>query len=290
VAAKSLHLLAQKFNIEAVITKPRPVHHRGSVPVLEVAGELSIPVLTVASGKDLNSLMSTKPVKSQLAVLIDFGIIVSKPVIDYFPLGIINSHFSVLPDLRGADPITFAILSGQKKTGVSLMMLVEAMDEGPLIAYSEFVLPPSITTPELTSELILISDSLLNTELPRVFNGQARALPQSVTGRAISYSRRLVKQDGELDWSRPAEQLERQIRAYLGWPGSHMLLAGKDVTITAAHIVPEAGKPGTVQFNKRELIVYASQDALAIDRLKPAGKKEMSAQAFFSGYGKDLAL
>ena len=134
VAASALRLLVKGFDIEAIITKPRPAHHRGEVPILAAAQELSLPIFTAANKQELDELFSTNPVSSRLAVLIDFGIIVSQKIIDYFPLGIINSHFSLLPQWRGADPITFAILSGQARTGVSLMLLVEAMDEGPLLA------------------------------------------------------------------------------------------------------------------------------------------------------------
>src|SRR5690349_4191168 len=121
VAAESLRLLAQSFTIEAVITKPRPAHHKGSVPVLELAEKLQIPVRTASTKSELDALFDSRPVKSRVAILIDFGIIVSQQVIDYFEYGIINSHFSLLPEWRGADPITFSILSGQPRTGISLM-------------------------------------------------------------------------------------------------------------------------------------------------------------------------
>lgn len=288
VAAASLKLLAKKFEIEAIITKPRPPHHKGQTPVLDAAAELDIPTFTASNKQELDTLFKTKPVSSRLAVLIDFGIIVSKQIIDYFPLGIINSHFSVLPDLKGADPITFAILSGQDKTGVSLMMLVEAMDEGPLIGYGEFDLPSDITEPELTQELIFLSDALLTHELPHVLSGKARGAPQSITKRTPSLSRRLTKDDGKLDWSKPAAQLEREIRAFISWPTSRTLLGSKEVTITKAHVIEGSGKLGTLNFDKNELSIQTSDGRLAIDMLKPAGKTEMTIAAFLAGYQKQL--
>src|SRR5678815_2818348 len=98
VAAKSLELLAKDFSIEAVITKPRPAHHRGEVPVLDLAAKLQLPIHTVTNKKTLDELIKTNPFSSDIAVLIDFGIIVSQDAIDYFPLGIVNSHFSLLPE------------------------------------------------------------------------------------------------------------------------------------------------------------------------------------------------
>jgi methionyl-tRNA formyltransferase len=283
VAAKSLELLAQDFDIEAVVTKPKPAHHKGAFPVIDIAEKLKLPTFTVEDKKSLGELVATKPFKSPLGILIDFGIIVSQDVIDYFPRGIINSHFSVLPEWRGADPITFAVLSGQKSTGVSLMLLVEAMDEGPLIAYGEYALPPGITTPELTKHLIHFSHELLKREVPRYMAG-ARPSTQDVTNRKASYSRKLTKADGIIDWKKPADQIEREVRAFLGWPGSRTTLAGKDVLITQAHVVSTKGKPGSTAVINKELIVYCAEDALVIDKLKPAGKSEMDAQAFVAGH------
>jgi methionyl-tRNA formyltransferase len=288
VAAKSLELLAENFTIEAVITKPRPAHHRGSVPVLQTAEKLNLPILTASSKKDLDVLFMKKPVKSQLAVLIDFGIIVSQEVIDYFPLGILNSHFSILPDLRGADPITFAVLSGQKETGVSLMMLVPAMDEGPLVGYESYTLPEDIITPELTDELILLSDSLLKRHLPSVFSGEAVAQSQEVTGKTVSYSQKLEKSDREIDWHKSASQIEREVRAYIGWPGSKTILGDLEVIITKAHVTKENSRPGEIQFDKKVLSVGCGKKSLAIERLKPAGKKDMDIAAFIAGYGQRL--
>lgn len=287
VAAKSLRLLAEDFEIEAVITKPRPPHHRGEVPVLAAAEELGLPVHTAANKRGLDELFAEQPVKSKLGVLIDFGIIVSQKVIDYFPIGIINSHFSILPEWRGADPITFAILSGQKQTGVSLMQLVEAMDEGPLLAYGEYDLPPDITTPELTDHLINFSNLLLGRTLPAYLADKKPGEPQTVTGRDVSYSRKLTKDDSKLDFSKPAEQLEREVRAFLEWPRSRTKMGDTEVVVTAAHAVQGRGEPGKVWTEGKQLGLYTSDGILVIDRLIPSGKKEMPAQAFLAGYQID---
>lgn len=284
VAAKSLRLLAQEFTIEAVVTKPRPPHHKGDVPVLSVAEELSLPVKTATNKRELDELVEQRPFRSRIGVLIDFGIIVSQKAIDYFPLGIVNSHFSVLPEWRGADPITFAILSGQKQTGVSLMLLVEAMDEGPLIGYGEYDLPPHVTTPELTEHLINLSYALLKHNVPRYIAGEYKGAPQTITGREVSYSRKLTKEDGILDWSKPAAQLEREIRAFVEWPKSRGKLGGIEAIITKAHVIDQSGPAGNVTILDRQPAVYCGEQALVIDYLKPSGKKEMTGEAFLAGY------
>jgi methionyl-tRNA formyltransferase len=256
-----------------------------------MAEELGLPITTASNGKELDAIFNNgKPFKSRCAVLIDFGIIVSQNVIDYFPLGIINSHFSILPEWRGADPITFAVLSGQKMTGVSLMYLVAAMDEGPLLGYGEQPITPETTTPTLTHQLIMLSDALLQHDLPRVFASETKGgAPQDITGREVSYSRRLTKEDGILDWHKPAAVLEREIRAFAGWPQSRTTLNGLDVIITKAHVIGLSGKPGEHAIIEKQLVIYAGTQALAVDRIKPAGKKEMTGEGFLAGYTQFLS-
>jgi methionyl-tRNA formyltransferase len=284
VAAESLRLLLEHQEVEAVITKPRPPHHRGPVPVLELAEELNLPIYTVENRKDLNLLFEEARFESRLGILIDFGIIISQDVINYFPMGIINSHFSVLPQWRGADPITFSILSGQEHTGVSIMLLTAGMDEGPLLGYGEYDLPADVTTPGLTEDLISLSDALLQHDVPRYMAGESHGVPQDITGREVSYSRKLTKEDGILDFSKPATVLEREIRAFIEWPKSRATLGDIDVVVTKTHVIQESGKPGTVAIINKQPVVYCGENALALDTLKPAGKKEMTGQAFLAGY------
>lgn len=288
VAAESLRLLAEVFSVEAVVTKPKAPHHKGPVPVIELAESLNLPVYTATNKRTLNELFSTRPVKSKLGVLIDFGIIVDQPVIDYFSLGIINSHFSLLPEWRGADPISFSILSGQRQTGVSLMLLTKGMDEGPLLAQAPFDIVPETTTPSLTADLIELSHRCLERILPLWFQGQIIAQPQeSVTmaeSAAPTYSRKLTKEDGVVDWSKSAEQIEREIRAFIEWPKSKAHFGDLEVTITKAQVTNLSGEAGTRAILERRPVVFCGKNALILDRIKPAGKKEMTGEAFLAGY------
>lgn len=282
VAAKCLTLLSEAFSIEAVVTKPstKQEMHDASPQARQYV---------VASKSELDALVASKPFNSRLGVLIDFGIIVSQDVIDYFPLGIINSHFSLLPEWRGADPITFSILSGQEKTGVTLMLLVEAMDEGPVLAFGEQQIKPNATTPILTEQLIVLSDSLLKGSLNKYISGEIKTASQNtvskIHGRTVSYSRKLTKEDGIIDWAKPAVQIEREIRAFTGWPRSKTTLGGKTVVVTEAHTTAVEGRPGhAFTTENKEPAVHCGQGSLVIDRLIPAGKKEMTGQAFLAGH------
>ena len=291
VAAQSLELLAQDFTIEAVVTKPQPAHHKEPFPVLELAKKLKLPLLTPGSKAELSELFKTKPVTSRLGIVIDYGFIINQDVIDYFPLGIINSHFSLLPEWRGADPISFSILSGQKQTGVSLMVITSGMDEGPLLSQGVLNIPEDATTPSLTDGLTRLSHSLLRDILPKYVSGEIMARTQTEIAKMMgtsttpTYSRKLTKQDGQIIWTKPAEQIEREIRAFIDWPKSRTTIASKDVVITKARGLNEGGIPGAVEVQGKHLFVYCGQDALLIETLKPAGKNEMTAAAFLAGYG-----
>lgn len=297
VAARSLELLVNKFAIEAVVTKPRPAHHKGEVPVLTLANKLGLPVITADSKQSLSQALSEQHFVSAVAVLIDFGIIVGQDVIDVFPLGIINSHFSLLPEWRGADPIAFSLLSGQKETGVSLMLLVRAMDEGPLLAQAPVTIETTDTIATLTESLIEVSYHALAQVLPEYLKGTVSPAPQESVTMASSptpsYSRKLTKADALLDFSKPAAVLEREIRAFIEWPKSKTLLAGVDVIITKTHVAENIEAPNrkigeAVVLENKQLGVVTSNGILVIDELKPAGKKAMTSEAFLNGYGQNL--
>jgi methionyl-tRNA formyltransferase len=292
VATQSLELLLEWCDIEAVITKPQPAHHKAEFPVIALAKSHDLPLHFTSNRRELDELISTRPFNSRVGVLIDFGIIVSQLTIDSFELGIVNSHFSLLPELRGADPITFSILSGQQETGVSLMLLVEAMDEGPLLAQATYKLPAGMTTPELTNDLIDLSDQALRQVLALYLEGNAMSAPQEQVclpgHEQPTYSRKLSKEDGILDFNKPAVQLEREIRAFIEWPKSRTTLASKDVVITKAHVIADntpGKKPGDTDTTAEPgaIIIETSNGRLAVDMLKPAGKAEMPAKAFLAG-------
>jgi methionyl-tRNA formyltransferase len=282
VAAESLKLLEEHFDIEAIITKPTTLDEM-------TASCHNSRIYTVSSKSELNELILSEQFSSQVAVLIDFGIIVSQKVIDSFKYGIINSHFSLLPEWRGADPITFSILSGQEKTGVSLMLIDSGMDTGKIIAQKSLRLDAAVNTTQLTSELIKLSADMLTEFLPKYLNGEAKPRNQPHPDRA-TYSRKLTKTDGILDFKKPAEVLEREVRAFIEWPKSRTQLAGKDVVILEASVDSKSsGKIGSVFITEDKKIgVQTSKGALIIEILKPAGKNVMSANAFLAGYGSSL--
>lgn len=278
VAAATLNDLLKTFEIEAIITKPRAEHHHGSVPVLEFAEQHKIKTFVPANKHELSELFRQESFKSPVGLVVDYGIIIEKSVIDYFQNGIVNSHFSLLPEWRGADPITFSILSGQAETGVSLMLINEKLDEGDLLAQEKLAIKPTTTTPQLTDKLIDLSNQMIIKYLPRYLSGGIN--PYSQPGQTPTYSRVLKKADGEMDINKSAIQLEREVRAYAGWPKSRVKLFDRyEVVVTKARVV-KSPQDGAL------VIACADNSYLEIAELiAPSGRK-MDGAAFLHGYKK----
>ncbi|HET9411926.1 MAG TPA: methionyl-tRNA formyltransferase [Candidatus Saccharimonadales bacterium] len=279
VAAATLQgLLDAGLKFEAIITKPRAEGHRGSVPVLELAAAHNLQVFTPTRKTELSQLFAEHKFKSQVGLVVDYGIIIAKDVIDSFPKGIINSHFSLLPEWRGADPITFSILSGQATTGVSLMLINERLDEGDLLSQQTLSLKPDITTPELTQQLITISNSMIIRDLPKYLSGDIIPYPQP-TQPSPTYSRKLTKEDSKLDLTKPADQLEREVRAFIGWPKSKITVFGHPIIVTQAKVADG--------LHDNALVLPASNNTfLEITQLIAPSGRTMDGQAFLRGYKK----
>ena len=162
------------------------------------------------------------------------------------------------------------------------MRLTAGMDEGPIYKQKSIHLTGNESKQELTERLQQLGGELLTEVLPAIASGQLKPRSQPHTDRA-TYSRKLTKDDGIIDWTKDAEQLEREIRAYAEWPKSRTKLGGTEVIITKAHAMPKDGKTGQVEIFNQQITVYCGDGCLCIDRLKPAGKNEMSAQAFLAG-------
>lgn len=287
VAARSLDFLVKNFDVEAVITKASPKHHRGDAPVEDLAKEKNKPILFANSKSELEEVVLNTTFKSKLGVVIDYGVLASEKTIGAFPLGIINSHFSLLPQWRGADPITYSLLSGQQKTGVSLMVIEPALDTGKLITQKSLVIEKDDTGVSLTEKLIDLSNKLLADHLPRYVSGEIKPRSQPHPSRA-TYSKKLKKSDGNIDWNKSAEVIEREIRAYSEWPRSRTKIGEVDCIITKAQLIEENGEPGQYTTDDGKLIIHTTNNSLLIERLQPSGKKNMSAEEFLRGYSNKI--
>ena len=254
--------------------------------IQELAEAHSIPVLLPHKPSEIAEQLVTY--KAEVAVLVAYGKIVPQSVIDIFPKGIINIHPSLLPLHRGPTPLESVILNGETVTGVSVMSLAKEMDAGPVYKQSTITLSGEETKQELADTLLALGSEMVIGLLPGIIDGSVTASPQDDS--QATYDSLINKEAGIIDWTKPAEILNREIRAFSGWPQSRTTFAGKDIIITETHVSPSqspGSKPGDIDIIEeiKEFGVVTGSGTLWIDELKPAGKKEMPAKAFLAGYG-----
>jgi len=247
--------------------------------VAEVANRHNIPLLL--PDRPLEVISQLKSFEAVAGVLAAYGKIVPQTVIDVFPHGILNIHPSLLPKYRGPTPIEQAMLDGATETGVTIMQLAKRMDAGPLYAQSVVPLTGNETKATLTQRLIATGMELLLGCLPRVINNELTPEPQNET--AATYCQLINKRDGVLDWQKPAIQLEREVRAYLGWPGSRTTLFEQELTVLAAEVSAETHPAGSTHKTTAGVIVGCGKQSLLITKLRPSGRSSMSAVDFLRG-------
>lgn len=268
-------LIKAGFNIVAVITKPDKPGGRGQkliVPaVKETAEKHGIKVFQPLKFKDIREELTE--VKPDAGVVVAYGKIIPQSIIDLFPKGLINTHASLLPKYRGPAPIEAAILAGDKETGITLMQIDAGMDTGPTYVMDKVNIE-SKSRPEVYGLMSQLGADMLVRHLPDILSGTLKPKPQDDS--LASVISMISKEDGLLDLSKPAEEVERHIRAYLGWPGSKTKIGDIEVAITAVHI----GEP-----EPKDLAIKCGDGKdLIIDSLKPAGKKEMTGRAYRAGH------
>lgn len=279
-------LLDADYEIVAVVahhTESKSSRNVRELEVAEVAKKAGIPVLT--PNKPIEIINELRDLKADIGVLVAYGKIVPQEVIDIFPKGIVNIHPSLLPKYRGSTPVEQVILDGAHETGVSIMQLVKEMDAGPIYVQEKLALNGRETKKELTDDLLATSKKLLLANLPTIIDGVLK--PNNQKDSDATFCKQIEKTDGQIDWTKSAAQIEREIRAYAGWPKSYTKLGDLEIVITEAHTTPSASKdPGTVEIDDAQklLMVCTSNGYLCIDKLIPAGKNEMPVSAFLAGY------
>ena len=228
--------------------------------------------------------------EADLFIVVAFGTIIPQALIEKPRLGTLNIHPSLLPRWRGPSPIQAAILNGDAETGVSLMKIDELMDHGPVITQKTFSLSDKKwTSAELHDALADMGARMLIETLPQWINGTIVATPQDDT--KASYCKLIKKDHGRINWSRPAEDIERMIRAYAPWPSAWTLWPGRDkiyrIRIDEAEVIDEespVGSPGYVwQMHPYSLLIKTGRATLAVRKITIEGKTTLDAASFLRG-------
>jgi len=292
-AVPALRRLLESYQVVGVVTQPdRPAGRGQKVqmsPVKGLALAHGLPVLQPRSlRKDPVAIQAITKLRPDLIVVAAYGLILPQPVLDLPPHGCLNIHASLLPRWRGPAPIPAAILAGDEETGVTLMRMDAGMDTGPILAQRRTPIRPDDTTASLSERLAELGADLLAETLPGWLKGEIAPQPQDEAQATVCGLIR--KEDGQIDWTRPAVLIERQVRAYHPWPGAFTFWRGQQLKVlraggaTALHARLADHSPGTVILVDRTPGVITGEGVLLLEEVQLAGKRAMPAQAFVQGY------
>lgn len=269
----------------AVVTQPDKPSGRGQkvgAPAVKIAAAAhDIPVFqpTTLRTPESQALLAAYP--ADLFVVAAYGKILPPAVLAMPRLGCVNLHASLLPKYRGAAPITHAILNGEAKTGVCLMQMEEGLDTGGVYAHATTPITDDDDAGTLTDRLAGIGAEVLIANLPELAQGTLVVMAQS---QGETYAGKIKKEDGRIDWGKPAHTVFNHIRAFSPWPSAFAFLGEKRVQILKARATQsDATAAGTMFVKDSRLLVACAQGALDILELKPEGKRAMSAAEFLAG-------
>lgn len=278
--------------VAAVVTQPdKPVGRELRVqpsPVKALAVERGLPVLQPARARDAAFLAELSALAPELIVVAAYGQILPPPILELPRHGCLNVHASLLPRWRGAAPIQWAILAGDAATGVTIMQMDAGLDTGAMLAVERTPVRADDTGQTLHDRLATLGAALLVRTIPGWVAGTVPAVPQPADG--VTYARKISKEDGAVDWRRPAVEIERRLRAFDPWPGSWTRLAGpagggriklwRAVAVDAAAEAP----PGMVlAAGPAGLVVRCGEGALNLQELQREGRRRLPAREFLAG-------
>lgn len=284
-AVAPLHAVAAEHVVVAVITQPDRRRGRGGAtmpsPVKAAALELGLEVWTPAKAREVVDALGASG--AELGVVVAFGQLLAPAVLDALPRGFVNVHFSLLPRWRGAAPVERAILAGDAETGVGIMALEEGLDTGPIYAETRTPIGEHESAGELRARLVGLGTPLLLDALATI----ADATPRAQVGEP-TYADKLDVAEFQLDWTRPAAELDRVVRAGNPRPGAWTTLGGKRLKLLRAQVTePTDARPGELDDHGT---VATGAGALRLLEIQPAGKAAMTFEAFRTGHRGAVVL
>lgn len=275
--------------VAGVVTQPDKPKGRGKnmqfTPVKEVAIASGIPVYQPVKVKEPDFIEKLKKLDPEVIVVVAFGQILPKEILDMPKYGCVNVHASLLPKYRGAAPIQWAVIDGEKESGVTTMFMEEGLDTGDMLKKKVVPLEEDETGGSLHDKLAAAGADLLIETLKELEEGTAVRTKQDDT--LSNYAKMLDKQLGHIDFMKPAEEIERLIRGLNPWPSAFTSIDGKTLKIWSATVVEKEieGEFGeVVEVNKDSLLVKTGKGLLQLDEVQLEGKKRMEIDAFLRGY------
>ncbi len=276
---------ASNFEVVGVVTQSdKPVGRKQVMKPSAVktrAEELDLPVLILKTLRHPIPQNKLKDLKADLYVVVAYGRMIPDGVLEFGPF--INVHPSLLPKYRGPSPMQAAILNGDNKTGVSIMLLDEQMDHGPILAQYEIPLKGNETYTDLESKVHTVGPKLLVRSLEDYIAGKIDPIVQKE--EEASYCHMIEREDGRIDWKATAEEIDRVHRAFEAWPGIYTELDGKRVKLIEFEITDlHPLNPGQIKLEDDSILVGTGSNPIRVTKLQPAGKKPMTASEFANGH------
>ena len=293
LSCASLEKLAQasQFQIAAVVSQPDKPKGRDlklqPPPVKVLAQKFNLPVLQPLKARDENFISQLRELKPDLIAVVAYGQILPQTILDLPPFGCLNVHTSLLPKYRGAAPIQWAIANGETETGVTIMKMDAGMDTGPILAQKRSPILPQDDSVALHDRLAQLGAELLLETIPGYVGGKILPKPQSADA---SYAPKIKKEDGQIDWKRPAQAILDRLRAFTPWPGAFTFLKTEAkpclLKVWRAEVAEKSGGAGEIlSADESGIVIACGKNALRILELQREGGRRMSAREFLAGHG-----
>ncbi len=277
-------LIDSDHDVVCVYSQPPRRAGRGKsmrpTPVHQLAEENGIPVRTPQSLKDPQEHAAFEALNLDVAIVVAYGLLLPKAILDAPKYGCLNLHASLLPRWRGAAPIQRAIMAGDPETGVGIMQMAEGLDTGDVLAEVRVPIGPNTTAGSLHDELASAGSQLMVDTIAKL--GSDKITPQVQPDVGVTYAKKIDKAEAKIDWRLPATQLSAHIRGLSPFPGAYFEHEGTRVKIVNVEVVSGSGAPG--ELIDDNLCVACGEDALRLTALQRAGKSLMDAKTFLNGF------
>jgi methionyl-tRNA formyltransferase len=251
-------------------------------PIKKAMQGTAVRILQPARIKDQQAIEQIRALKPDVIVVMAYGQILPRDVLEIPEIACLNLHASLLPRWRGAAPIQAAIAAGDQRTGITVMFMDEGLDTGDILLQRTIDIRSEETGGSLHDRLAQIAPDALLESLQMLEKGSAPRIPQD--NNVATYAPKLKREDGKIDWSQPAETIERKIRAFNPWPGAFMEIGGQNLKIFSAAVVDAHGEPREILRRDEEFLIAAAKGALSLHEVQLEGKRRMSAAEFLRGH------